>query len=496
MKRSKIIIANSVGRLPNGRKISHFPSRWTFSVTEKWKLNFYPYELAYLSSMLKRDTDHEVKMMDACLEDWDANQYIEKMSAEKPDFIVFDTASLIYKEDLKVAKELKKRFGTQSIFAGQHPTAFPDDVKRDGADYVCIGEFEETVLELFKGADPSTIKGLHPNGYRAILNVDSLPLPEDHDIPRIRYAEPYRDGQEYLEVEVYGSRGCPYSCVFCVCGNITYAKPNWRNRKVESIIEEIKTLKAKYPRLEGIFFHEEMHNTNKKWLQKLCRAIIDNGLNTLKYNAMCGYWGFDRETLALMKEAGYYKVRIGIESVVPDALKLMNKPLEIDGVYQMLQWAKEVGMKVYGTFTLGAWGSSRESDLRTLEVMQDLISRDLLQDFQVSISTPQPGTPFFNMAREAGYLTSENPEDYDGHNSVVVDYPSYPKAEIEKVAAVAMEMAEQVYASRSLRRYGPAKVFLESIRRRGMKDTATAGWRFLRRSFLPPMRKLHRLATG
>ncbi len=487
MKRKKIIIANSTGRLENGRKVIHFPSRWTYSVTDRWKFNYYPYQLAYLSSMLKRDTDHDVKMMDACLEDWTADRYIEEISREEPDYIVFDTATLVYGQDLKVAKALKKRFGTKSIFAGQHPTAFPKEVLNDGADMVCIGEFEETLVEFFQGKDPSTLLGVYPNGYRKPLDVNTLPFPEDDDVSRIRYSVPHKECQEYVEIEAFGSRGCPYTCNFCVCGNITYSKPNWRCRNVENVVEEIKIMKAKYPQMEGFFFDEEMHNANKRWLQSLCRAMIENGLHNMKHEAMSGFWGFDYETLALMREAGYYKIRVGVESTEPEALKSMNKPLDVKKVHQVLKWCKEVGMRVYGTFTLGAWGSTKEMDMSTLHALRNFLDQDLLWDFQVSINTPQPGTPFYKLVKDAGYLISDNPEDFDGDQKVIVNYPNYRKEDIEGMSVVASKLAEQTYATRRIRDHGALKVFVESLRRRGATQTALAGFRFLKRKISPPL---------
>ena len=81
-----------------------------------------------------------------------------------------------------------------------------------------------------------------------------------------------------------------------------------------NVVLELQTLRAKYPQLEGIFFDEEVHNGSKKYILELTKAIRENGLDDLKYDVMCGQWPMDEEVLDSMKSAGYYMVRLGIET--------------------------------------------------------------------------------------------------------------------------------------------------------------------------------------
>ena len=64
----KVVIANSVGIDKEGNYIIHSPSRWSVGVKDKscW-FAYYPWELAYLSSLLKSRTDFNVKMIDGCM---------------------------------------------------------------------------------------------------------------------------------------------------------------------------------------------------------------------------------------------------------------------------------------------------------------------------------------------------------------------------------------------------------------------------------------------
>lgn len=48
-----IVIANGPGVLDNGKEVILFPSRWDSAVPGRASFQFYPYELGYLSSLLK-----------------------------------------------------------------------------------------------------------------------------------------------------------------------------------------------------------------------------------------------------------------------------------------------------------------------------------------------------------------------------------------------------------------------------------------------------------
>ena len=59
----KVAVCNSVGIDADGYAMIHSPSRWTNSTKDHSIFTYYPWQLAYCSSILKRDTDHEVKFL-------------------------------------------------------------------------------------------------------------------------------------------------------------------------------------------------------------------------------------------------------------------------------------------------------------------------------------------------------------------------------------------------------------------------------------------------
>ncbi|KMP12171.1 hypothetical protein UZ36_01745 [Candidatus Nitromaritima sp. SCGC AAA799-C22] len=427
----KIVVANSVGVDSNGYHMVHVPSRWSLGVKNFTNCGYYPWELAYTSSLLKRDTDHEVKLLDGVLNAWDFETYLGRLQKEQPDWLIMESSTRTIGEDLRLARATKNEFGTRVILTGQHPMAKPEEVLKI-ADHVCIGEYEFAVLDLIRGKDPKSIPGVYPNPRGELPDINLLPFPEDDDIRRIDYHEP---NCRYRQIQMYGSRGCPRRCNFCAAATLYYDQLNWRPRNVRDIVREIQTLKEKYPEMEGAFFDEEVHNIRKKFNIELAREIKRAGLDNLKYEAMCEYVSLDEEALVEMKSAGYYKIRFGIETASDRVAEQMTlgKKHDLKKLRSILKFGREIDMRFYGTISVGGLGSSQEEDQKTVDLVHELASQGLMHEIQVSINTPQPGTDFYNSCVEKGILRTQTPnEGFDGNGHVAVEYPGYPAEQIQK----------------------------------------------------------------
>jgi anaerobic magnesium-protoporphyrin IX monomethyl ester cyclase len=198
------------------------------------------------------------------------------------------------------------------------------------------------------------------------------------------------------------------------------------------VCAEIKYLAAKYPEFNGCYFNEEAHNANPEWLVTFCEALIRHGLNRYHFDAMCGYWTMTKELVALMARAGYGHFRFGVESTSEIVGKRIGKTIHLERIEALLRWLKDAGIHSYGTFQIGAIGSTEETDLATLADLRKWRDAGLMQKWQVSTSTPQPGTPFYAQAKREGWLVTDDLDKYDGWNAVL-SYPDYPA---ERIAAV------------------------------------------------------------
>jgi anaerobic magnesium-protoporphyrin IX monomethyl ester cyclase len=94
MKTMNILVANSVGVDQDGYHMVHVPSRWSLGVKNFTNCGYYPWELAYTSSLLKRETPHHVKFLDGVLNGWDFETYFTHASAEKPDWLIMESTPM------------------------------------------------------------------------------------------------------------------------------------------------------------------------------------------------------------------------------------------------------------------------------------------------------------------------------------------------------------------------------------------------------------------
>ena len=429
----KIVVATSIGKNREGLRYTLFPSRW--SMASQFHADaYYPYDLAYLSSILKQETPHQVKMIDGNFLGYTINKYRDVLIEQKPDLIIMEADSLTYLEDMEMLRMVKETIPVQLLLCGPYPTYAPEKTLQDGADWVALGEFQWAVANLIKNGMDAGTPDIFPNGRAELFDIDQLPLPENHDISRREYSRIY--ACEYRELEVFPTRGCPVNCNYCVARNVYYDSPKFRVRNVNAVIEEIWYLKNRYPELEGIFFNEESHTSNHAYTLELCEALQKNGPPNFHYECMTNYSALDRQLLEAMKAAGYYKVRIGIETMDADnhdKIFAGKWKKDTNRMMQVLTDCRDLGIKVYGTFTVGTYGASAISDLQTLENVKKLYHENLLQDFQVSINTPMPGTPFYDIVKENGWLVTDDISKQNGMAGSVVSFPDYSKEQIEEV---------------------------------------------------------------
>ena len=428
----------------NGRRGVRAGSRWPFTgdscPDSQMKYTPYPFFLGYLSSMLHQGGIGNV-VVDAIAEDLTDLECIERIAGYEPDIIVMETATASYMVDnlwlLKIRERLPE---VKIIWVGPHVSALGDKVIQDNPliDFIIRGEFEtaaaELIEKLIRGADYSQIKGLIyldtnsnliDNGRSDAIDIDQLPEPARLTVPIYKYNDLFA-GMQYPSLQVHASRGCPFGCIYCVWPQVLYGGNKYRTRSPEKVVDEIVTAIRDYG-FRSFYFDDDTFNIGKKRIEQICQELIRREVK-IPWGAMARADTADRQMLTLMKRAGLVGIKFGVESGSQALVNAAEKQLELNTVRQAISWCKELDIKSHLTFTFGLPGETTDTISQTINFAEEL-NPDTIQ---FSITTPFPGTKYFDILKETGNLLTEEWEKYDGALHTVVKTDTLSKEQLEE----------------------------------------------------------------
>jgi radical SAM superfamily enzyme YgiQ (UPF0313 family) len=310
---------------------------------------------------------------------------------------------------------------------GPHATVYAKDVlnKHDFIDYILMGEYEYTLLDLVNNLEGRlSLKSIPGLAYRnmeniavnrprpTIKNLDDLPWPEREDLSIYKYNDGFA-GLPVPNVQIWSSRGCPFRCVFCLWPQAVYGEHKYRKRDPADVVNEMEWLIKKF-NFKAVYFDDDVFNIDRAHVISICEKINQRKIN-LPWAAMARVDLMDEELLDLLAGAGLYAVKYGIESANQRVLELCKKDLNLDKAKKMIAYTKKSGIKVHLTFCLGLPGETQQSIRESI----DFIAETKPDSLQFSLATPFPGTDYFKYLEENGAQLSKNWPDYDGNNRYI-----------------------------------------------------------------------------
>lgn len=370
-----------------------------------------PLGLAYIAAALERD-GHEVEIIDGI-----ASRISLEETAKKSldfDFVGITVLSAFFKRCAELIKAIKGLVNIPIIAGGAHATALPASLLEEGADFIVMGEGEETVVELIKALGSKekgnfdNIKGIAflKDGKLAVTprrplikNLDTLPMPARHLLPMDKYktseGRTYRNPSHSMVV----SRGCPGNCSFCYKGIFG---TDFRCNSPERIFREMSVLKDTY-KAEEISFMDDSLTTGRDTVISLCDMLIREKFN-LPWSCEGRIDSVDGDMLKIMKRAGCEFIAYGIESGNDEVLKKINKRLNTSMIRSVVDMTKKTGISVRGYFMLGFIGETMENMRQTIRFASSLG----LDTASFSLLVPFPGTSDYVRAKdEAGNFDPE-----------------------------------------------------------------------------------------
>jgi radical SAM superfamily enzyme YgiQ (UPF0313 family) len=257
--------------------------------------------------------------------------------------------------------------------------------------------------------------------------LDDLPWPERGDVPMYNYNDGFA-GLPTPNVQMWASRGCPFSCTFCLWPQTIYGERRHRKRNPRDVIDEMEYLVKNFD-FKAVYFDDDIFNADRHYVAALCGEIKKRRL-TVPWAVMARPDLMDGEIIRVMADAGLCAIKYGIESTDTAILQHCRKNLNLAKAKSMIQETMLAGVKTHLTFCLGLPGET----LRTVQETRRFIREMKPDSYQVSIATPFPGTAYFRQAEENNWLRSGDFSDYDGRHKSMARTESLSWQDIERIA--------------------------------------------------------------
>lgn len=260
-------------------------------------------------------------------------------------------------------------------------------------DVIVSGDGEETIFLAIQDNAPKLIDADNRKSplFLTSARLTASPFPARHliDLPSYHYAI---DGVP--ATSLIAQLGCPYNCGFCA-GRASPMLRNIRTRTNESIVEEIKFLYQMYG-YKGFMFYDDELNINQEMavlMQMIAKAGRDLGVEW-KLRGFIKSERFTDEQAEAMYEAGFRQILIGFESGSPRILENIQKLATREDNTRCMDIANRHSLKVKALMSLGHPGESEETIAQT----RDWLIAVNASEFDASIITPYPGSPYYDQA--------------------------------------------------------------------------------------------------
>lgn len=334
---------------------------------------------------------------------------------------------------IPITRRLKQELSAPVIWGGVHPTIEPE-ASLQYADMVCIGEGEESLVELVEkmraGEDRPHIPGIwRKEGEKRIRtprrpliqDLDRLPFP---DFDTENHFVLWNDGIQRVTSEILQvclrdyyltltSRGCPFQCTYCwnhVFSRIYEGERTIRKRSVENVIAELKMVNDRFPYVEKICIDDDAFflRTDEE-IEAFCVQYREHVRIPMWVTGATPSTLNERK-LAALANAGMTTFRMGIQSGSERTKRLYRRTHSnraiLNAVRLIHRFRETVRSPQYDIILDNPWETAR--DLRaTLLFLSRLPVPYELFLFPLVF---YPGTDLFEKARREGKMPAEESE--------------------------------------------------------------------------------------
>lgn len=326
--------------------------------------------------------------------------------------MIFITGMLAQKKSLHEVVQRSKQRGKLIVLGGPYVTSTIEELPY--ADHIFQGEAETTLPQFFADLERGEAKRTYKAPERPPLAITPVP-----DFRLVNF-------KRYSCMSVQYSRGCPFSCEFCDIIEIYGRVPRTKsNQQILAEFDELKRLGWRGP----LFIVDDNFIGNKKNVRLLMPDLIEwqkkNGYPFSLLTEASVNLADDDDLLNSMKEAGFRRVFLGIETPVEESLKEAQKPQNRGNLLESVRKIQSRGMEVMAGFIVGFDNDPEDIFERQIEFIRE----SAIPMAMVGMLNALPDTQLWKRLEREGRLLGD---DASGNNTVAT-LNFIPKMDVEQL---------------------------------------------------------------
>jgi radical SAM superfamily enzyme YgiQ (UPF0313 family) len=380
-----------------------------------------PYTLAVIAALLRR-IEADVRLVDLTAERHSVEELMARLDREgfRPTLIVFPSTTPTLDADVAEMAKLKARYGAPLFCFGPHASTTPHAsmLRAPAVDGMFVGEPEDAAVELAQLASLDLLSAIPSLTWRkpstggaaqsgaivphtahgSFSGFLEMPYPAWDLVPLKWYNLPLVN-RPYTLVET--SRGCPYSCDFCVAP--IHQGHKFRERSAKAIVDEIERGYREFG-IDFFYLWGDTVTLNVKTFTAFCDELIERKLPIQWFGNARADNLTDPAFVHRLRKAGCWMLAMGIETESEDIRKNMVKRLERKKIQTAIVNMREAGIRSFAFFIFGYPGETPTTINQTIDYAIEL-DPDFANFYP---AVPYPGTELYQKALKDGLLVEED----------------------------------------------------------------------------------------
>ncbi|MFO1463671.1 MAG: radical SAM protein [bacterium] len=334
---------------------------------------------------------------------------LEDLEPYAPEILGISSLTENIEHAKSLARVARQKWNPITVLGGAHLTALPKALPKE-FDVGVVGEGEETICDLVRlflrdrSLSPEDLKAIPgivfhtPKGVwqtpirKGIDPLDSIPPPD-----RRKYVK--KIGLTHMMT----SRGCPYTCDFCVIPNIS---EGYRKHSPAYVVEELKSIKSAFPHVRHIKIFDDLFVVDRRRVHEIANLVAAEGLNK-EFSFGCWVRAnlVDDAVLDSFQKMNMLYAAFGAESGSSRVLSQIKPGCSLEDNQRTIDRLYDRGILVECSVILGH-PLETEADLwATYEFLEK--NFDKIYDVEMNTAIPWPGSEFWERAKARG-IVNEN----------------------------------------------------------------------------------------